>query len=241
VTDPKRWSDPDESNEEERQLVLAGRTARMPDGERRALWAGIALSLMGAAPPVAAASGPAPVPAPAASGVTAYLTKGLIFLATVSGLTLGALRLWPSREAATSAAPGLARSALSPAPVGPAAATPSEPVATTTASVDEHKPRALPFGAPSSAPASRLREESGALLEARAALRAGDAARSLALLEQARVRYPHGALGQEREALAIRALAQSGDRAAAARRARAFLQAHPQSPYVADVRLVATP
>jgi outer membrane protein assembly factor BamD (BamD/ComL family) len=77
------------------------------------------------------------------------------------------------------------------------------------------------------------------VLEARAALRAGDAARCLTLLEQARARFPRGALGQEREALTVEALARAGQSAAAKRRAAAFLRAHPQSPYVADLRRLA--
>jgi hypothetical protein len=124
----------------------------------------------------------------------------------------------PAFSAATSATPE-----TTPAPV---------PAPTTQAASSDAKPPAS---------SSQLREESIALLAARAALRAGDAARSLTLLEQARVRFPRGALGQEREALTIQALAQSGERASARRRADAFLRAHPQSPYVADVRLLATP
>ena len=74
------------------------------------------------------------------------------------------------------------------------------------------------------------------MLAARSALRSGDAARSLSHLEQARARFPHGALGQEREALTIEALAKSGQSAAARRLADAFLRLHPHSPYVVDVR-----
>jgi len=45
VTDPKRWSETGEADELERDLLRAGQAARMPESERRALWAGIALSL----------------------------------------------------------------------------------------------------------------------------------------------------------------------------------------------------
>jgi hypothetical protein len=83
---------------------------------------------------------------------------------------------------------------------------------------------------------SQLREESLAVLEVRQTLRTGDAGSALKLLEQARARFPRGALGQEREALTIEALAQSGARAAAERRAALFLRAYPKSPYAADVQ-----
>ena len=232
MTDPKRWSEAGESSELERQLVLAGQSARMPDSERRTLWAGIAASVIVAPPP----AGGSPAPATTTFGLNAYLAKGLVLLVAVSGVTLGALRLWASDEPTTKRAEVVRAKPASPAPSIPVPA---------VASV-EHPPAPPPaLVAPATdgrarfAPASQLREESVAVLEARAALRAGDAARSLALLEQARLRYPHGALSQEREALTIQALAHGGDRASAARRARAFLRAYPQSPYVADVRLVA--
>jgi hypothetical protein len=232
VTDPKRWAEAGESSELERELLLAGQSARMPESERRALWAGIASSLSLVPPP----SGVAPAPASASSGLSAYFVKGLIFLAAVGGITLGALQLRPSAEPRTRrvetvlAMPTQAAPSVRPSSVPPAEL-PLEPAAAAAVPSHDAKPRALP--------ASQLREESEAILMARAALRAGDAARSLSLLEQARLRYPRGALGQEREALTIQALAKSGARAAAVRRARAFLRAHPQSPYAADVRLVA--
>ncbi|WP_437911523.1 hypothetical protein WME73_27940 [Sorangium sp. So ce302] len=83
---------------------------------------------------------------------------------------------------------------------------------------------------------SRLREELTLLGDARAALRRGDASGALRIAEQARLRFPGGALAQEREALTIEALWQSGDRAAAAQRASAFLLAYPSSPHVPRLR-----
>jgi hypothetical protein len=231
MTDPKRLTEADEGSDGERELVLAGRAARLPESERRALWAGIALSLPSVAP------APSPGPVAAAPGFSPYLTKGLVLLGAVTGLSLGASQLWPSASPATRSTPSLARTALPAHPLSssiePAPLVTPEPAA--AAPVTPSDARARPTAS------SQLREESGAILEARAALRAGDAARSLTLLEQARVRFPRGALGQEREALTIQALAQSGERASARRRAVAFLRAHPQSPYVADVRLLATP
>ncbi|WP_437902429.1 hypothetical protein WME95_27930 [Sorangium sp. So ce327] len=87
---------------------------------------------------------------------------------------------------------------------------------------------------------SRLREELTLLGDARAALRRGDASGALRIAEQARLRFPGGALAQEREALTIEALWQSGDRAAAAQRASAFLLAYPSSPHVPRLRSFTT-
>lgn len=83
---------------------------------------------------------------------------------------------------------------------------------------------------------SRLREELTLLADARAAIRRGDASGALSILEEARLRFPGGALAQEREALAIEALWHQGQRAAAAQRAAAFLATHPSSPHAARLQ-----
>ena len=233
MTDPKRWSEGGDASELERELLRAGQAARLPESERRALWAGIALSLPVAPPPPLT---PPAEPVATVSRLSAYLTKGVIFLAAVGGLTWSARQvLLRTEPVASQARPVVARArsvaTTTPTPALAAAAGPAVTTAVSVAAPSEPKLRG--------SAASQLREESLAVLEARAALRSGDAARSLALLEQARVRFPRGALGQEREALMIQALAQSGERAAAQRRADTFLRAHPQSPYVADVRLLA--
>jgi hypothetical protein len=103
------------------------------------------------------------------------------------------------------------------APRGPAEASPTTS-SSTTSSIDA------------------LREESALVASARAAVRRGDGAAALALLETARVRHPKGVLLQEREVLAIEALAQTNDAAGASRRASAFLRAFPTSPHASHVR-----
>jgi hypothetical protein len=74
-----------------------------------------------------------------------------------------------------------------------------------------------------------LWEEGRLVGEARDSLRRGDATAALVQLEQIRTRFPGGSLAQEREALAIEALARSGQHAAASARATAFLHAYPTS------------
>ena len=235
MTVPKPWSEGGEVSELTRELLLAGQSVRLPESERRALWAGIALALPIAAAPPTTPPGPLVVGA----GLSGLLTKGVIFLAAVGGLTFGAARLWPHDERLANAggAPLVAPTAVMATAEAATAASPTPlpsgdaaTVAATTVS-SESKQRSVT--------ASQLREESVAVLDARSALRSGDAAKSLSLLEQARVRFPHGALGQEREALTIEALAQSGQTAAARRRAESFLRVHPTSPYATDVRRVA--
>lgn len=89
---------------------------------------------------------------------------------------------------------------------------------------------------PSRAPAKRsLRDdiaaESSRLAEARAELRRGNPKAAQVILNRLRSEFPRGALGQEREVLAIEALAAEGNRAAAKRRIQAFVAAHPNSPH----------
>ena len=86
---------------------------------------------------------------------------------------------------------------------------------------------------------TRLLEESRRLTEARDALRRGDASGALAQLADLQRAVPGGILGQEREALAIEALAKSGRSGEAQSRARAFLLAYPQSPHAARVEAFA--
>jgi hypothetical protein len=84
--------------------------------------------------------------------------------------------------------------------------------------------------------ASRLKEEAALLRRARAELRAGALAQAFATLEASRRAFTAPELTQEREALAIELLYRSGERAAAASRARDFLARFPESPHAAAVR-----
>jgi uncharacterized protein YkwD len=83
---------------------------------------------------------------------------------------------------------------------------------------------------------SHLAEEARAVLDARNALRAGNPSAALRILDEARVRFSNGSLGQEREALTIEALARAGRRDAASARARTFLTRFPRSPLASNVR-----
>ena len=77
----------------------------------------------------------------------------------------------------------------------------------------------------------RLRAESALLATARAQLRGGDPAAAQRSLERLAMRFPRGVLHQERDVLAIEVLAARGKRAAASRRAAAFIRAYPESPH----------
>jgi hypothetical protein len=82
----------------------------------------------------------------------------------------------------------------------------------------------------------RLRHESALLTRARAELRSGNPHAAQATLSRMQREFPAGALHQERDVLAIEALAAEGNAEAAARGARSFILAHPESPHAATLR-----
>jgi hypothetical protein len=65
---------------------------------------------------------------------------------------------------------------------------------------------------------------------------ASDPAAAVALVDEGHRRFPRGSFYQERESIAILALAQLGRTAEARPRAQRFLDAHPQSPYAERLR-----
>jgi hypothetical protein len=87
--------------------------------------------------------------------------------------------------------------------------------------------------APAPPPAT---DEVSAVLAARIALREGQTARALALLDEHDRLFPRGAYGSEVELLRIEALSISGAKAEARTRAQRFLALHPDSPYARRAR-----
>jgi len=147
----------------------------------------------------------------------------------------------PSRsEAAPSAVREPAPKTTAHAPGPRAAARARSGVSSPAQGADDNVDARLPEPAPEFA-ASRLREESAAVLAIRETLLTGNAVEALRMLERARSEFPSGALRQEREALTVRALAESHQNEAARRRGEAFLRAFPRSPYAADVRALLAP
>jgi len=75
--------------------------------------------------------------------------------------------------------------------------------------------------------------------EVRSRLGARDSEGALAGLRRYEERFPQGTFRQEASVLRIETLASSGRRELASRQAKAFMAAHPKSPYVARLRRVA--
>ena len=121
---------------------------------------------------------------------------------------------------------------LSPPPPAPRA-----PSANPTPSLAAAAPVASASAEPLDSPAEEL-----ALLVRIKQRAASDPAAAVALVDEGHRRFPRGSFYQERESIAILALAQLGRTAEARARARLFLDAHPQSPYAERLRgLVGSP
>ena len=88
----------------------------------------------------------------------------------------------------------------------------------------------------SAAPGAGLAEEVALLDRARRAIRAGDAAGALALLDGYRTSFPRGLLAPEASVLRIDALMATGQRARAQAESRSFLQKFPGSPHAVRLR-----
>ncbi|HWZ91206.1 MAG TPA: hypothetical protein VNW92_20235 [Polyangiaceae bacterium] len=250
MSDPKHLTDDGaDASDFERELLGAAQNVGLSAGEKRAIWTGIALQAFPAATASAAASGSlAPGAATAKAGLAlGPWLKGLLVICGLAGISAG---IYGWRHAAASraqaaqvaSAHAVVVASAPSAQVAPASDAPPATDVPSSAAVEapsSASPATAASANQNASPAeskSALREESLAVLEIRHTLRAGDASGALGLLEQARQRFPRGALSQEREALGIEALAKSGARAAAARQADAFLRAHPKSPYAADVQ-----
>lgn len=263
MSDPTRLVDEGDAGATalERELVRAGKRERLEARDRDRIWVGLAAQL-GApvAPPShggpAAPAGHGAATAAKAGGAKALgvgaVLKGAIVVVALGGGAAGGYRaLHPASDPPRSApvtpvleaprAPALeAPRAPSEAPAAAPAPEGAAPAAT-AAHLPARRPASPEDAASHHAPPSRLAAEGRIVLEARAALRDGRPEDALRVLEPARAEFAGGVLVQEREALAIEALAKAGRRADARRRADAFLHAYPESPHAAAVRDAAKP
>jgi len=236
MNDPKRLLDGGGgASARERDVLRAGRAEGPTPREKQALWTAIAAQSALAIPAASAqnaASAGAGVGATSAGGASLAVKSALVAIALGGGVFATA-RAWPP---ASPPPPTIVETSRPPPP--PSAILPpiEAPPAPRAAPARAARPQ-LTHDLPAREPApSRLAAEGRAVVEAKRALRAGDAASALRLLEAAGRTFPDGALGQEREALAIEALDRAGQREAARARAHAFLRAYPTSPHATNVR-----
>lgn len=249
--DPPRLLEDGTLTADERRALEAAAEERSPLGAKAAIWAVLSLELAAPATAAAASVTAAATGVTAASGAGAgaagLLTTVALVKSAAVGLALGAAvgsglyfsgRAEPPPpaprelrvEGATSVAAPFHAAAAAPnarAPAEEASAAPSTTASEPRGEVARaERPREVP----------PVESESQRVARARASLRAGDANRALETLGALARDEPNGLLAQEREALAIEALAALGRRDAARARADAFLARYPASPHVLAVR-----
>ena len=128
-------------------------------------------------------------------------------------------------------APSAPRPLRSPVPTADVPAAADAPVAAAASS--------QPGGAPPTSEVPRAPSIQPELDQLAQIRRATDPARALALAEEGHARFPRGLFWQEREAAAITSLARLGRAADARARARGFIERHPDSLYVGELRKIA--
>ncbi len=249
MTEPKRLLEAS-PNELTRAVLRAGKSYQASSNARRTTLAALG---------VAGSSALFAKSAAASTTFKQWIVGGLLGGAVIGAGAVGVTLLEePSADVAPAAgAPGLSNPA---APAAPplAASPPSEPPpALQQPAAPEPLPPALEPSnapAPAAAPPSRsppaaaepnsnnsLAAELEALDSARRALSAGNGGQALQLLDAHGRRFPRGRLRLEAEVLRIEALMQTGQRAAASARAKAFVKRYPNSVFVSRVQRFAGP
>jgi hypothetical protein len=248
MNDPKRLRDCAAPGTLERALLASARRPMPTNDQCDALWVALAARVPECGDPSSggeSANGRASTSANAGVAKAVVLgAKGKIagLVIAISGIAVATVALPPSRRLTThvevSAVPRAVRlpevvnepiAGVAEAPVTPAQPAASVPPHA-SAKVESGVARArVGKPTPTTVP-NPLREEAQRLLGVRGALRSGDCTGALERLEETSARFPEGALSQEREALAIEALACTGRDVEAANRAAAFLRQYPASP-----------
>jgi hypothetical protein len=253
MSSPKRWLDGgDELTPEERRALGSDLGYEAPPHAKRAVRAALALKLSAAA---AAAAAPSAVRGSAQKGAVAKLMSLSVVKSVAVGFALSAVvgagfslrdRQDAAHERGERTVRNVPESQSSPelrAPAGSATALPPAPSSTPNDAPQGHPHRrAVARDVPSEpalSPVGASPSESQRVAAARSLLRSGRASAALAALQALERDEPNGLLAQEREALAIQALAALGQRAAARQRAAAFTQRYPDSPHLAVVRRAA--
>ncbi|HEU5073285.1 MAG TPA: hypothetical protein VFU02_03915 [Polyangiaceae bacterium] len=225
--DPERLG-PD-CSQFEAEILRAGRADAMPENSGRTI-----LAALGVTSPVAASS------AVAVGGKLAFM-KGVFIVAGIGAA--GTLAIWGARDVGQrpTQAPVAAPQAVVAAPVDARPEIEAIDVGALPASEageagDEPAP---PHRPAVTAPVTKLDTlplELEAIDNARKALAQGNAALASRLLDRYAARFPKPRLRAEATVLRIETLIARGDRAAASRLGKAFLQNNSKSPYARRVR-----
>jgi hypothetical protein len=228
-------------------LVAAERAAADPPDEARErvrarLRQSLGLSMGAAAVTVAATAGTS---GGATGKVSAAGAKSLaplgakVIVAMLAGAGIGGAGFYVAHSRDS-------RPAVRPAVIAPPSAPAVAPPTTAVLPMAEPAVAKLARPAPAAAAAANrvrpsvrmggLAAEQALVGSARVALRDGNAAAALALIERHAHRFPAGQLAEERDSLRVRALAKSGDRIRAQASAQAFARRYPNSLFLSAVR-----
>jgi len=233
---PLRLLDDPSTGEQVRSLLDAAKGLEPPPGLQESAWSRLETNL--AAPPVP----------PATPGVVWIVAGGLV---GAGALALGLA--WPQRDRSPSAPPASTATAAAQAPApGPSVEAPSPkqqagaetvlpppvppPPSASAVQLDDLPTVPAP---PRGSASGDATAESALVQEARAKLRGGDAVGALSVLAEADKKFPGGTLSVERAVLRITAMDRAGRKGEAKAAAKAFVQAHPESPYAERLKSVA--
>jgi hypothetical protein len=228
-SDPPRLTDPDSpASGRLRQLIEECRADVGTDTEIQKLRVALGPMLW------PGGAGSAGSGAAAAKGAAATALKVGVGALAIAGA--GALFLAVSPKPESAPRPALPAAAN---PSRPAVQAPSLPESTALPppATEVEVPQPSIASSPSHHAATDSLSESDLLGQAQAAL-AGDPARAFALSEQHRRRFSHGVLVQEREVIAVEALARLGRHAEATARGERFLVAFPSSAHRSKIESI---
>jgi hypothetical protein len=228
-------------------LVEAASGGDEPTDENRArVRAAVGAKLVAAAAAGAALASTRSAAAAGSAVPVGLKTLALVSMAVVTAAGVGTAMYVRSTPIIQAAPPAAVRTTPSD-PVSPAAPIPALtdsalpeavlPPPEPAAMAKRHptpRPAPVPTGAPEAT--ASVEAEMEVIAEAREALRSGEGARALVLLDEHAHRYPSGALGEERDALRVASLCALGRVAEARAAATQFLRTFPESPHAARVR-----
>jgi len=240
MSDRPWLEDADPSLRIERDLLKRLNAEQPPGGSVDQGWAALSAEIAGLQALGSAASsaaGPAhglPHVAAGSAGV-GLATKIVAGVALGGGMLWGGVALLRSENASSLTAPQAISAPVhaQPRSVQPAATQPSAESRAEDSADSPEQPGAPARRTPS---ATTLVEEGRLLAKANALVQSGQARQALEVLRQSESRYPRSTLYQEREVLAVEALAASGATAAAKQRAARFLKRYPNSPHAGKLQ-----
>jgi hypothetical protein len=222
LDDPSRLFDDAAAPAGLREALQRARSDVGTDAELARLSARLGPLLDAPIAPSPAAASPA-----SSAGMTAAAKVGLASLALV--VVGGGAWLFSSSSNQPAPAPRITQPSVPLREVSPAPLVIEEPVPTASAAPAELAPSPAPT-APAKPIVTPPISEAELLEQARSALKS-DPARALARANEHARRFPRGALVQEREVIAIKALRQLGRAADADKRADSFSKAFPGSAF----------